>query len=263
MFESRPTQWVQLFGSLLAGFFAFVIFGFLVKRRITKKRHHESTKALIYMEIVAFCLACAALIDGVFLLIDELIGFGYVYIEAYEFINLGSYLSFSLNAISNYFLLAFAKEIYGEQIKKGLYLTLSIMQIAVVPALLFVYFFGPFLFAGILSDIELIPFITHILCSIVIYILFSTNAFKIRKVMGLESDQDYIIRKSLGDLGMTGIFMLLAVLSFISHEIFLMTSFELLKKEAISIAFGWIFGSIAAFFMYSGYVSPELMKNRQ
>ena len=127
---------------------------------------------------------------------------------------------------------------------------------------MFVYFLGPFLFENILSDIELIPFIAHIVCSIIIYILFSVNAFKVRKVMPLNTDQDYVIRKSLGNLGMTGIFMLLAVISFVSHELFIMTNVEILNKEAITIALGWIFGAVAAFFMYSGYVSPELMKNR-
>ncbi|TFG20618.1 MAG: hypothetical protein EU530_02810 [Promethearchaeota archaeon] len=260
MFDERPTQWIQLFGSLLSAFFAFVIFGFLAKRKRLKK--NEDTKTLLYMEIVAFCLAFAALIDGGFLFTNELFGFEYVIIEAYEFVNLGSYLSFSLNALSNYFLLAFAKEIYGEQIKKGLYITLSIIQLAVIPILLFVYFLGPFLFAEILADVSLIPFVAHIICSIVIYIVYSVNAFKLRKVMGRASDQDPIIHKALGDLGVTGIFMLLAVLSFITHEVFLMTEIALLKNEAISIAFGWIFGAIAAFFMYSGYVSPELMKRR-
>jgi hypothetical protein len=41
-----------------------------------------------------------------------------------------------------------------------------------------------------------------------------------------------------------------------------MTDIEILKNEAITIAFGWIFGAIAAFFLYSGYVSPEMMKKR-
>ncbi|MBN2155060.1 MAG: hypothetical protein JW776_03360 [Candidatus Lokiarchaeota archaeon] len=242
-------------GSLLSAFFALIIFGFLVNRR--RKKRGIETKSLVYIEIVAFCLGLAALIDGVFLLTHEVYGIEFILIPSYEFVNFGSYLSFSLNAISNFFLLTFAKEIFGELVKKGLYLVLSIVQIAVVPALLIVFFSG-----DLLSDFELIPFIAHILCSIVIYILFSVNAFKIRKVMPLDSDQDYIIRKALGDLGMTGIFMLLAVLSFVAHEIFLMTSLELLKKEAVTIAFGWIFGGIAAFFMYSGYVSPELMKKR-
>lgn len=260
MFEDRPTQWIQLFGSLLSAFFAFIIFGYLSKRRRSKK--NENTKTLLYMEIVAISLAFAALIDGVFLLTNELFGFEYVVLEAYEYVNLGSYLSFSLNAFSNYFLLVFAKEIYGEQIKKGLYIILSIIQLAVIPILLFVYFLGPFLFPEILADVSLIPFVAHILCSIIIYIIFSVNAFKVRKVMGRESEQDLFIRKALGDLSLTGIFMLFAVLSFVTHEVFLMTGIELLKKEAISIAFGWIFGAVAAFFMYSGYVSPELMNRR-
>ncbi len=240
MFEERPTQWVQLFGSLLSAVFAFVIFGYLAKRRSSKK--NESTKTLLYIEIVAFCLGFAALIDGTFLFFDEIFTIDYVIIEAYAYVNLGSYLSFSLNALSNYYLLAFAKEIYGEQIKKGLFIILSIIQLSVIPLLLFVYFLGPFLFVSVLSDVELIPFVAHILCSIVIYILFSVNAFKVRKVMGSEKDQ--IIHKALGDLGMTGIFMLLAVLSFITHEVFLMTELEFLTKEAITIAFGWIFGAI-------------------
>jgi hypothetical protein len=262
MFEDRPTQWVQLFGSFLAGFFALVIYGFSIKRRGTKKKQKLPTKTLLYMEIVAFSLAFAAFIDGIFLLTDEILNIDYVFIEDYAFVNLGSYISFSLNAVANYFLFAFAKAVYGEQIKKWVYFTLSFIQIMVVPMLLLVYFLGPFLFANVLNDIELIPFLTHILCSIIIYILFSVNAFKIRRLMPLDSDQDFIIRKSLGDLGTTGIFMLLAVLSFVTHELFIMTDIEILKNEAITIAFGWIFGAIAAFFLYSGYVSPEMMKKR-
>ena len=253
MFEERPTQWIQLAGSLLSAFFALVIFGFLANRR--RKKKGEDTKSLTSITIVALFLGIAALIDGVFLFVNEYFGVEYVIIPSFEFVNFGSYLSFCLNATSNFFLLSFAKEVFGEQIKKGLYVTLSVVQLAVVPALLIVFFTG-----DLLSAIEIVPFAAHILCSIVIYILFTVNAFKIQKIMPLESDQDYIIRRALGNLGMTGIFMLLAVLSFVTHEVFLMTSLEVLKNEAVTIAFGWIFGGIAAFFMYSGYVSPELMK---
>jgi predicted tellurium resistance membrane protein TerC len=66
-------------------------------------------------------------------------------------------------------------------------------------------------------------------------------------------------KPSLFYIGLSGILLFIAVVMFITHEVILMLE---LPSEYITVALGWILGSVAAYIIYIGYTCPEWAKNR-
>ncbi len=241
-------QWLAYAGAIFSSIIGFLTFGLF-----TRRNREMRSKILINMEIAMFFLAFAALVDWVLFTIN---GVNPVLRESFDYISLGSYISFTCNAISNVFLYKFTLAVFEEQVNMVLYYIITSIQLLVIP-FLYVYFF---MFSEIpeFEMMELIILGVHILCSFTIYVVLIKNSTKLRKKMTIDTTEDIPVKKGLGYMSLTGLLMFLAVLMFIVHEVMLMIP----VREYITVSLGWILGSIAGVFIYIGYIAPKWLRDR-
>jgi len=239
-------QWMAYVGSIIAFIIAFYATFKLFHKYQTKK----SQIVLIVASMVGF-LGLAAFIDFLaFTLVHGEIVAAEI-AEAYELISLGSALSFSFNAISNILLLEFDHRVFhskeGRKWKYLVYVAELTVPLGIIPM---VYTGGD----------NTAFMLIHIVCSLYVYITLSKDARDLSQKLKTESAEESVEQKALKMIAWSGIFFILAISGFVIHEIIVMSDLPI--REYYTVTAGWIFGAVAGFLIYLGFIVPVWMRER-
>ena len=200
-------------------------------------------------------LALAALVDWGALIIK---GVFPVAAENFNFIQLGSYISFYCNAVSNIFLARFIGAIFLEKKSKALLHLLMVLEFSVGP-LFFVLFFLSEYNIYTNADLELLGLMVHVASAFIIYFLLFGYSIKIYR--RIRTDPTKIVESNgIKFIGFSSILLFSAVLSFVLHEIFI--ELDITTIEYILPTLGWLLGAFAAIIIYIGYITPDWIKQR-
>ncbi|MHA1341601.1 MAG: hypothetical protein ACTSRZ_17085 [Promethearchaeota archaeon] len=244
-FFTYPYQWLSYGASIISGILSIIIF-FMFQ----KKKNEKNSPIITKIQYSILFLSFAALIDSIFFTIN---GINPAWREVFDYVTLGSYLSFCCSAISNVLLFMFVKDIFGDSINNIFYKIIIAIQSAAVPLFIITFFIG---WAS--SDRAFIVLIMHVLVSFIIYINLSWNALKLRRFLQFDAIEDIYRYKGLLYIALAGILMFSALVLFISHEIIIAFSI----KEYYTVTFGWLTGVIASYFVFLGYIMPDWLKQR-
>ncbi len=241
-FFSYEYQWVAYIGSIAGSIIALIVL-FLLAHRNREKQ----SKTIAALEGMVGFLALATIIDYSFFTINGLfptIG------VLFDFIMLGSYLSYTSSAIANIFLLIFLRVVFFDGKNKVFIKILTILEAAIGPALVALFFIDE-------EDLALLVLLIHVASALAIYMVQAVNAFKIRNSIKYDKAKRVEIN-GLTYIGISGIVLFAAITLFVSHEIII----QIPIREYWTVAFGWLLGSIAGVFVYIGYTPPKWLKKR-
>ncbi len=234
-------EWLAYSASLFAAIFGgFVIYLFYQRYQ---KKPSVLLKTVIYFLIF---MILASVIDAVFFTINRLQP---DWRAVFNFVNLGSMLSFSCNAVANIFLLRFTEGVFYENKTHPVRKTLYIGEALVIP---------PVLLSAFIDFDSTVFLLIHVVLSIAIYGILIFNSIKLRQRL-LEQGQQEVQVQSLLFIAFSGLFILLALFSFLTKEVTNMLGY----REFFSVALGWVFGAVAALFIYLGFFVPDWMKKEQ
>jgi hypothetical protein len=241
-FFTKEFQWLSYLGTIIGS-----IIGFWVIFLLIRKRKDKPSKILNYLIWAVSFMTIAVFADLAFFTIGGIFN---DLRDQYRIYTYGSNLSFMCNAIGNIFLLLFVKFTFFEKTPKPHWIIIYLSEIAV----------GPFLFLGEIFKFETIYFfLVHVVMSFIIYSMMTRQAFELRKKLRTNEPEEKVPIGSLFYIGLSGILLFIAVVMFITHEVILMLK---LPSEYITVALGWILGSVAAYIIYIGYTCPEWAKTR-
>ncbi|MHA1870428.1 MAG: hypothetical protein ACTSXF_05720 [Promethearchaeota archaeon] len=241
-FESN-WEAISFISSVLSG-----VIGFLMSMIFFQKNRIKKSETLKKLALVFLFLSLAAIIDFTFFTIFKL--YPEINSDIFDFVSFGTYLSFSCNAISNIFFIAFTLDLFTE-LPKLIGKVITNLESLVVFGLMIIFFMGLYR-----SDIIYLPLMIHIACSFTIYVLLAVKALKLRKFIKPKSLEEYYNYQGLLYIAFLGIFLFVALSLFILHEVTLVLGIN----EFITVALGWAMGVFAALSGMYGYLRPEFVK---
>jgi hypothetical protein len=241
-FFTKDFQWLAYAGTIIG-----TIIGFWVVGLLLKKRKEKSSQVLTYLTGAVTFMSLAVFVDLLFFTIGGLIN---SLRDLHQLYTYGTNLSFTCNALGNICLLGFIKVTFFEKNPKPSFYLIFFSELAV----------GPFLFLGQFLEFETIYFfLLHVLMSFLIYSIMTRQAFQLRTKLLINEPNEKVPIGSLFYIGLSGILLFIAVAMFIVHEVILMLE---IFSEYLTVALGWVLGSVAAYIIYIGYGCPVWAKRR-
>lgn len=242
-------QWLAYAGAIAGSIIAFTISGLLA----VKNKTRQSRNIKLLQVFTAF-LGMAAVFDWTLFTVKGTFPGSN---DAFNYISLGSYLSFSMSAIGNVYLLQFIINVFyeGEKGRAG-FAFLAGAELAVGPALVALFFLRE---TGIVpgDDFPLVVLLVHVACSLVIYSLQAANAFKVSSRIATDRSKK-ADHAGLTTIGWSGIILFIAIIVFVSHEVIVLIP----VREYWTVTAGWLLGAVAGVLVYIGYVMPDWFKRR-
>nr|MDO8088074.1 hypothetical protein [Candidatus Sigynarchaeum springense] len=235
-------QWMAYAGAIISSAIGLVVFALLAKK--CKERPVRTVRSLRDM---AGFLVIAAVIDYVAFTLN---GVYPGWRPVFNYVTLGSYLSFTMNAIANIFLLLFIRDVFFEDKNKKPLGLLAAMEIAVGPALVIIFFTGD-------PDWPLLALAVHVASAMAIYIVLTRNAIVLRGRIKRDSSKQ-VEAHGLAYIALSGLFMLAALILFVSHEAIILVPI----REYWTVTLGWILGAVGGVVVYLGFTPPEWLKAR-
>ncbi len=244
-FFTREYQWMAYVGSIISSIIGFYVLGKLLKRYKTRK-----TKVLRYVVGMMACLAFAAFVDFFAFTIDRTNVLDPNLNDRLNPIGLGSAISFSLNAVANIYILLFDKNVFRSKKKTQWMNVVIIAELVVV--------FG--LITSTYTSLEIVYFtLIHVLCSLIIFVVLALDSHLLKQRLVKDKGGHTAESRALQMISYSGIVFIVAISSFVLHEVFLMTD---LLQEYWTVALGWILASLGGFLLYLGYVIPDWIRKR-
>src|SRR4030042_813081 len=109
-----------------------------------------------------------------------------------------------------------------------------------------------------LRDLSIIFLLLEMLCTLLISGLLIQKSFALRARIRQRDPEDIVGQKSVLYIGLSGISLILLIVSFALHEVLSKSD----VKEFITVALGWFFAAAFAIIFYLGYIMPEWLKKR-
>lgn len=235
-------QWMAYVGAIVSSAIAIIVLVLLAQ-----KFHVRKAKTLYDLRNMVAFLAIAPTIDYILFTINAL---NPGWRATFDYVELGSFMSFTMNAIANIFLLAFIRDVFFDGKKKGGLMFLAVLEAAVGPALVVIFFTGD-------PDLPLIALLLHVTAALAIYIVLATNAFRLRDRIKTDATKQ-VESHGLAYIGISGLVMFSAIILFVIHEVIILVPI----REYWTVTLGWLLGAIAGVIVYLGFTPPEKMKKR-
>ncbi len=241
-FFSYEYQWMAYVGAIASSAIALVVFVLLARKYEVGK-----ARSVRYLRDMVGFLVLAAVIDYVVFTIN---GTNPDWRLRFNYVALGSYISFTMNAIANIFLLLFIRDVFFDGKAKGFIIMLAVLEASVGPALVTIFFTGD-------PDLPLLALGVHVASAVAVYTILSANAFKLRDRIKLDATKQ-VETHGLAYIGVSGLILFAAVTLFVVHEVVILVPI----REYWTVTLGWLLGSFAGVVVYLGFTPPERLKAR-
>src|SRR5271157_904695 len=217
----------------------------------------KRTAAMRCLTLIAFALTLAVGSDPiVFALTRSLPSQA----DADRIIQIQSSLAFALTAVANIFLVLLVKDIFYENKYKLWMLVLVFMEIAVA-------ILEPALTIAGSEPIEML--LVHMIASFVLYFMLAVRSFKLRARLLQSETRDVVGVNGFTFIGLSGILLIVTVISFIMQEIAF--AFEDVFRQlglidslgcSLFVVLGFAMAVISVVVLYIGYYVPARVRNR-
>ncbi|MEX2680742.1 MAG: hypothetical protein Q6373_004030 [Candidatus Sigynarchaeota archaeon] len=241
-FFTYDYQWMAYVGAIASSVTALVVLALLARKYAERKA--VTVRSLRNM---AAFLMLAAVIDYVTFTINALYPGWRL---AFDYVRLGSYMSFTANAIANIYLLLFIRDVFFDGKAKVSIKLLAGLEAAVGPALVAIFFTDD-------PDLPLLALAVHVASALVIYTILSANAFRLRGRIKSDASRQ-VEAHGLAFIGISGLVMFAAVILFVAHEVIIIVPI----REYWTVTLGWLLGAFGGVIVYLGFTPPESLKNR-
>lgn len=221
----------------------------LVSVLILKRYLERKTRIAALLAGFLITLSFSVILDPVFLLVRGIGGL--------DLVNFQSLFSLGWMSFANVFLVYFLKEyFYGNQDHWAVQ-PVAISAACVLPCLLVMY---------AIDGLTMIFLALHLSISFTLYLTQFIKSRTLVAMLKREEEIDIIALNGFKYIGLSGLALFISLVFFVLHEVTLMfpeffISINLLKEDAsIFIGLGFIFGGLAAFSFYIGFLMPTWIR---